>query len=81
MPVLRETHSWVLQAVEASASRHGIGLGSSIAEVRAAYRLPNVQPGDMVVLQASATAVCRIQLGPDVVTSISLELRTRRCVI
>lgn len=70
-----------LSATTLMATPEGVRLGSSMAEVSSAYDLSDVVPGDEIVVRASDTADYRIQLDPDVVVAISLELRIRSCII
>ena len=56
----------------------GIRIGSTLADVRAAYSRPGASSGDSVVVRASDRAVYRIQLD-QVVLSISLELLRLTC--
>ncbi|HWJ10876.1 MAG TPA: hypothetical protein VNS46_15965 [Nocardioides sp.] len=70
-----------LSATALMATPEGVRLGSSIAEVSSAYGLTDIAPGEMVVVRASGTADYRIQLDPDVVSWISLELRARKCTL
>ena len=59
----------------------GIGIGSTIPEVLAAYaELGEVNPYELVTVQASAAAVYRIQFDA-AVSSMSLELRGQDCEI
>lgn len=52
-----------------------------MTDVSSAYGLSDIEPGETIVVRASDTADYRIQLDPDVVTWISLELRARSCNI
>lgn len=58
----------------------GIRLGSPIADVRQAYGMPNLNPGQEVVVGASMRAVYRIDVDR-VVTSISVQVREPDCYI
>lgn len=56
----------------------GIGLGSTLAQVREAYDLPRMRVGDLVTVSASKHLIYRIQLDR-VVTSMSLQERHVDC--
>lgn len=56
----------------------GIGLGSTLAQVRAAYARPRLRVGDLVTVSASKHLIYRIQLDR-VVTSLSLQARHMDC--
>lgn len=68
-----------LSATDLMVTPEGIGLGSTLSEVRVAYGRSGIDPGETVKVRASDTAVYWIQMDSGVVTSISLELRTRHC--
>lgn len=70
-----------LSATALMATPEGVRLGSSMTDVSSAYGLSDIEPGETIVVRASDTADYRIQLDPDVVTWISLELRARSCNI
>ena len=70
-----------IRATADMATPEGIGIGSTIPEVLAAYpELDEVNSYDLVSVRASAAAVYLIQLDA-AVSSMSLELRRQDCVI
>lgn len=56
----------------------GIGIGSSLNQVRSAYHRPDLQRGDLVTIRASGDIVYRIQLLRRV-TSIALQYQRLDC--
>ncbi|MCW2791822.1 MAG: hypothetical protein JWO76_920 [Nocardioides sp.] len=67
-----------LYATHRMVTPEGIGIGSTLQDVRAAYDRPGVDYGDRVTVRASRLSVYRIQLDREV-TSIVLELRRVEC--
>ncbi len=67
-----------LNATTRMVTPQGIHLGSSLDEVRKAFRRPGARDGDQVVLKASKDSVYVIQV-EHVVTDISLQRRRVTC--
>ena len=69
-----------LQATDRMVTPEGIRLGSTIAEVSAAYSRPNITAGDYLQIPASSATVYRMQMSrKGRVQSLSVERRTLLC--
>lgn len=70
-----------LTAGENMRTPEGVGVGSSLNEVGAAYPGTDPVPSAEVVVRASSTSVYRFQFSPTHVEGLSLELNEQHCVI
>jgi hypothetical protein len=70
-----------IRATRRTVTPEGIGLGSTVEDVRRAYPEETAGRGDLLTLRASPEAVYRIQLdGQGRVDSLTLELTRPDCV-